>query len=132
MNPPDRRCALAWQTLPELALGIADGDHRALALEHVAACNECRRELDELSAIADEFIALAPEREPPPGFEARVLERLTARHAAARPPRLRRRRLRFAAAALAGGAPPAPPPVPPPRPRPPPPPPLPPAPPGRP
>jgi hypothetical protein len=106
MNPPDGRCAHTWQTLPELALGIADGDERALALEHVAVCGECRRELEELSAIADDVIALAPEREPAPGFEARVLERLAPPRAPARPPRPRPRlrRLGFVGATLAGVA----------------------------
>jgi hypothetical protein len=104
MDPASRRCSDTWETLPELALGIADGEQRALALEHLASCANCRRELEELSAIADDLLALAPEREPPPAFEARVLERLTARHAPARPPRLRLRRLGFAGAVLAGAA----------------------------
>jgi hypothetical protein len=104
MNPPERRCTHVRQSLPELALGIADGDERARALDHVDDCNECRHELDELSAIADALVSLAPEREPPAGFEARVLERLAVRRAPARPRRLRLRRLGLAAAALAGAA----------------------------
>jgi len=103
MNPPDGRCAHVWAGLPEVALGIADGDERALALEHVAQCSDCRRQLDELSAVADALVSLSPEHEPPPGFEARVLDRLTKGRAAARPPR-RRWRLGFAGAALAGAA----------------------------
>jgi hypothetical protein len=93
-------CAETRLVLPELALGIADGEERARALEHVATCSDCRRELEELAAIADELVTMVPEREPPVGFEAGVLERL-------RPPtgsRTARRRLALAAAALAAAA----------------------------
>jgi hypothetical protein len=105
MSPPDGRCTHVWQTLPQLALGIADGDERARALDHVSGCSECRHELDELSAIADGLVALAPQHDPPAGFEARVLERLSVPPRA--PARRRRHRLRrfgFAGAALAGAA----------------------------
>src|SRR4051794_41957840 len=60
----------------ELALGIADGAERAAALEHLAGCAECRRAVAELSDVTDELLLLAPEREPPPGFESRVLAHL--------------------------------------------------------
>jgi hypothetical protein len=90
----------------ELALGIADGAERAAALRHVAGCPECRRAVRELSEVADELLLLAPEHEPPVGFESRVLARLEP------PPKRRvRRRTRLftvlapaaAAAALAAG-----------------------------
>src|SRR4051795_797936 len=60
----------------ELALGIADGADRAQALRHLAECANCRRELEQLSAVADELLMLAPERQPAAGFESRVLARL--------------------------------------------------------
>jgi hypothetical protein len=105
MKPPSRRCADTWQGLPELALGIADGEERAHTLEHLAGCPDCRRELEELSSTADELLALIPEREPPAGFEDRVLRRLNAVKA---PPRRSRRllltRLSFAGAVLASAA----------------------------
>jgi hypothetical protein len=104
MNPPSRHCAETWQVLPELALGIADGEERAVAIEHLASCPDCRHELEELAAIADGLLALVPEREPPPGFEGRVLDHLRAREAPRRPRRRRRRQLSFVAAALAGAA----------------------------
>jgi hypothetical protein len=104
MSPPSRRCTDTWQTLPELALGIADGGQRADALQHLAGCSDCRRELEELSAVADDLLAFVPEREPPAGFEARVLERVKARQAPARPPRRRLRRLSFAGAVVAAAA----------------------------
>jgi hypothetical protein len=58
---------------PELALGIASGDERARALEHLASCPACRHHLEELSRIADELLLLSPNEEPPAGFETRVL-----------------------------------------------------------
>lgn len=75
---------------PELALGIVEGEERGRALEHLADCPDCRRRVDELTEVADELLLLAPYREPPPGFESKVLgEVLPA------PPKRRRRR-RFA------------------------------------
>jgi hypothetical protein len=105
MNPRDGTgCGETRDLLPELALGIADGEERALALEHIAGCAGCRRRLEELSSVADDLIALAPRREPPVGFEGRVLDRLSTGHAPRRRPRLRLRRLSFAAAVVAAAA----------------------------
>jgi hypothetical protein len=104
MDPPSTDCAKMREVLPELALGIADGEQRALALEHIADCSDCRRELEELSSLTDELIALAPGREPPPGFENRVLDRLNVRQTRRRPARRRLRRLAFAAAVPAVAA----------------------------
>lgn len=104
MSPSSADCARTRETLPELALGIADGEQRALALDHVADCSDCRRKLVELSSVADELIALAPQHEPPPGFENRVLGRLAVRHTRPRPVRRRLRRLAFAAAVPAVAA----------------------------
>jgi hypothetical protein len=67
------RCEETRELLPELALGIADGEERARVLEHAADCPDCRRELERLSAVADELLVLAPEDEPPLGFELNVL-----------------------------------------------------------
>jgi hypothetical protein len=69
----DERCHETREVLSELALGIADGADRARALEHVAECAECRRELVRQSQIADGLLTLAPEQEPPIGFELGVL-----------------------------------------------------------
>jgi hypothetical protein len=99
-------CEDTRELAAELALGIADGAERAAALRHLSECAECRRAVEQYSAVTDELMMLAPEHEPPPGFESRVLARL-------RPPavRARRQRLRFlmpvaaaaAAASLAAG-----------------------------
>jgi hypothetical protein len=82
----DDRCEETRELVAELALGIADGEERARALEHVADCADCRRELERDSAIADGLLTLAPEEEPPLGFELRVLRTIE-------PPPARRRRV---------------------------------------
>ena len=84
----------------ELALGIASGDERARALEHLAACPACRRHVEELSSLADELLLLAPTQEPPAGFETRVLEELQR----PREPRRRGRRALIPAFAAAAAA----------------------------
>ena len=104
MGPSSPDCTKIRETLPEIALGIADGEQRALALEHIAGCSDCRRELEQLASLADELIALAPVREPPPGFENRVLDRLDLRQPRRRPARRRLRRWAFAAAVPAVAA----------------------------
>jgi hypothetical protein len=50
---------------------------RAQALAHLAGCAACRRELDDAAVAVDELLLLAPEQEPPAGFDARVLTELT-------------------------------------------------------
>jgi hypothetical protein len=88
-------CDAVAELAPELALGIVTGDQRARALAHLARCGDCRGRVEELSGVADALLLLAPAREPPAGFESRVLGRLPA------PARPRRwRRLALAAAAL--------------------------------
>jgi hypothetical protein len=70
-------CAEVRELIPELAIGIASGEDRARALQHLARCPECRRELEQMSEVADELLLLAPDREPPIGFETRVLSGLS-------------------------------------------------------
>ncbi|WP_426570790.1 hypothetical protein [Aquihabitans sp. McL0605] len=89
---------------PELALGIAVGDERAAALDHLDACAECRRELDRLTSTVDAVIASAPAAEPSSGFELRALAGFdeAASGVVALPATPRRsRRLRWVAAAAA-------------------------------
>jgi hypothetical protein len=97
-------CEDTRQLAAELALGIADGADRARALEHLAECAECREAVEELSAVADELLMLAPEREPPVGFESRVLARVQPAPIAPRRLRHRRRSLLAAVAAAAVAA----------------------------
>jgi anti-sigma-K factor RskA len=69
-------CAEFGELAPELALGILSGNERAIALGHLAACAACRDQLDDLARVADNLLLLGPTREPPIGFESRVVARL--------------------------------------------------------
>lgn len=92
-------CEEARLLAAEAALDLLDGERRSALLAHVAGCVGCRAELASLAAAADALLLVAPPAEPPPGFEARVLQRLVA------PTPVGRRRvlpLVAAAAALAG------------------------------
>jgi len=60
----------------ELALGVLTGRERAAALAHIEECPACREYVRELTTTGEELLGLLPPREPPPGFESRVLERL--------------------------------------------------------
>jgi hypothetical protein len=104
MNLRNSPCAEIRDVLPELALGIADGEQRAHALEHLGGCADCRRELEELSSTTDDLISLTPRREPPAGFEGRVLEQLRVRQAPRRPARRGLKRLSFAVAVVCAAA----------------------------
>ena len=73
MTPAE--CARVRELAPELALGIAEGDERAAALQHLAGSAACRHEVSDLAAAADATLLLAPSAEPPTGFETRALAR---------------------------------------------------------
>jgi hypothetical protein len=88
-------CADVRELAPELALGIVGGPERADALQHASECGPCRALVSELAEAADALTLLAPEAEPPPGFEDRAL-------AALRAPR--RRQLRRAGIMVAAAA----------------------------
>jgi hypothetical protein len=98
----DPRCEETREMAAELALGIVEGEERGRALQHLAECPDCRLKVEELSEVADELLLLAPHREPPVGFESRVLAPL---HPAPKPRRWRWRVvLAPAAAAVAAAA----------------------------
>jgi Putative zinc-finger len=69
-------CAEVRELAPELALGILGGAERAEVVLHVNGCARCRAYVAELTEAADAIPQLVPEREPPPGFEDRVLHRI--------------------------------------------------------
>ena len=71
MTPAE--CERLREVAPELALGIADGEDRARALEHLAGCAGCRAHLERLSSVADDLLLFATAAEPPPGFEQRAV-----------------------------------------------------------
>ena len=80
----EMRCEQVRDLASELALGIAEGEERDAALRHLDGCNGCRQLVSELSSVGDELLQLTPARDPPAGFESRVLAAL------AEPPRRRR------------------------------------------
>ncbi len=69
-------CERFQPSLAEVATGAATGYDRAEVLRHAAGCATCRHELAELTRVADELLLLAPEHEPPAGFEAAVAQRI--------------------------------------------------------
>jgi hypothetical protein len=71
-------CAELRELAPELALGVLDGAERAEALAHVERCGACRAVVGDLTGAAEALPLAAPEAEPPPGFEGRVLRVLGA------------------------------------------------------
>jgi len=70
--PRSRRCDDYQQDLAELALGVLTGRQRAATLAHVDSCDHCAEELEQLSRTADAVVYVAPEEEPPVGFEVRL------------------------------------------------------------
>lgn len=82
--------------LDELALGLLDPLRADPLLAHAVACPRCQARLDELAALADRLLLLAPEAEPPAGFETGALARMGADPGAKR----RAPRWRWAAAAV--------------------------------
>lgn len=66
-------CAQVREFAPELALGVLGGPDRAEVLLHIDRCPACRAHVNELSETADALALLAPEAEPPAGFEKRLL-----------------------------------------------------------
>jgi anti-sigma-K factor RskA len=85
----ERGCEEHSGVLAELALGVLTGRERAEALRHVESCPRCAEELEQLSRVADTVVQVAPEMDPPVGFEVRLFERMGVRDA---PPRRARRR----------------------------------------
>lgn len=69
-------CAQLRECAPELALGLLNGAERAEALLHVNGCARCRAFVSELSEAVDVLVQLAPEADPPAGFEAAVAGRM--------------------------------------------------------
>ena len=72
----DTMCEKFADNLAELALGILTGRERAATLAHVESCAHCTDELESLSRAADAILHMAPEVEPPMGFEVRLFSRM--------------------------------------------------------
>jgi hypothetical protein len=100
MSRPDEsmKCDALSDDLIEFALGTLSGRRRSLVLDHLETCAHCDAELEALAGIADTMLWLAPEAEPPLGFESRLIERY--RHSDTRRLSSRRRAGVFALAAV--------------------------------
>jgi len=86
----DNRCDEFAVDLAELALGILTGRARTATLAHVESCPRCAEELEQLARAADAVVQVAPEVEPPMGFEVRLFSRMGVAETLprrARPPR---------------------------------------------
>jgi len=68
-------CDPIREDLVEFALGTLSGRSRSRVLDHLESCSSCSAELASMAAVADTMLWLAPEAEPPLGFEMRVVER---------------------------------------------------------
>jgi anti-sigma factor RsiW len=90
-DPRARRCDDYQEGLAELALGVLTGRDRAATLAHVDSCDHCAEELEQLSRTADAVVYVAPEEEPPVGFEVRLFSRMGLAENASEPPASRRR-----------------------------------------
>ena len=66
-------CTDVREVAAEFAFGLLDGETRADVVLHVDRCPTCRALVTELSETADSVVLLAPEAEPPSGFEQRVV-----------------------------------------------------------
>src|SRR5262249_60611983 len=96
----DVSCEQVRALAGDLAIGIADGQERDAALRHAATCAECRLLVSELSSVVDDLLLLAPSHEPPAGFAARTLARMSPS-----PPQPRRRAARGPPPRTAAGRP---------------------------
>src|ERR1700744_683535 len=76
-------CAEFAGVLTELALGALTGRERAEALAHLERCLACQEKVRKLMSKGEQLLELLPPRDPPPGFERRVIEELS--HAAPGP-----------------------------------------------
>jgi hypothetical protein len=83
-------CEEFQEDLTAIALGTLSGRRRSEVLSHVENCPQCAAELEQLSMVADAVLQLAPEEDPPVGFELRLARRLQANAAPRQINRFRR------------------------------------------
>ncbi len=66
-------CSTFDASVGELALELLSPTECDILMDHASTCHRCSAELDSLSAVADRLVTLAPEMEPPIGFESRAI-----------------------------------------------------------
>ncbi|MGW2825153.1 hypothetical protein ACWC24_29730 [Streptomyces sp. NPDC001443] len=72
----DVTCERLREIGAELALGVLPGRERAEAVAHLDRCAACREYVEHMTLAGDGLIGLLPGREPPSGFETRVMRAL--------------------------------------------------------
>lgn len=75
-EPNEMSCDEFADVAAEMALGVLTGRERARAISHLGQCDACRENVRQLTMTGEELLGLLPAREPPAGFETRVMERL--------------------------------------------------------
>jgi hypothetical protein len=75
-EPMEMNCTELAKVAAELALGVLTGRERAEAVAHLSGCDACREYVRQLIETHEGLVALLPPKEPPAGFETRVLDRL--------------------------------------------------------
>jgi hypothetical protein len=79
MTDDTTNCNEVSDDLAELSLGVLTGRDRARVLSHVESCPRCAEELEQLARVADTVVQVAPEVEPPLGFDVRLFEKMGVR-----------------------------------------------------
>jgi anti-sigma factor RsiW len=92
-------CAVARELAPEFALDALTASERSEMLSHLDTCVRCQAFVDSFTEVVDALPQLAPEIEPPAGFERRVRLAMGERHR-----RSVRRRVAVLAATAAAAA----------------------------
>jgi hypothetical protein len=75
-EPNEMGCSEFTDVAAELALGVLTGRERAEATAHLEHCDACRENVRQLTMTGEGLLGLLPDVEPPPGFEAGVMDRL--------------------------------------------------------
>ena len=67
-------CAAFDDGVGELALDLLNPCERDALMAHASGCNRCRSELESIASLADLLVTVAPQGEPPVGFEQRAVD----------------------------------------------------------
>ena len=86
-----------------LALDDIDDTEREATLGHLSTCHRCRVAYDAFSAAVEQTFSVAPNVEPPPGFDGRVLTAMGLSQPAGERPRRRFQRWQLVAASVVAG-----------------------------
>jgi hypothetical protein len=70
-------CPYARFRIAELALGVLDDPPSSKVLKHIDDCSDCGVEFAALVVVAGRLAELAPDQEPPIGFETWTASRIS-------------------------------------------------------